>query len=250
MQKKNWLAFVSLVTLIIVVSLVVRVAIIQREFQTERTQWAAYTLELNSELVAKYGKIIQLEANLELSNAAWENAEIQWKIERDSLNSQLTSKQAEVAALKTQQADLVKEYEDKMVSTERKAEESGYEKGRTEILASGILLKKPTLQELIDAHFVAPEGLTVIKTYIPRKQVCVDFAAGYNNAAVEHGFQVGGAFLVYGYLNEGKRGHFINAFKTAGGDVIYVEPQNHKVVEVAVGKAYEGEVVKEIIFFW
>ena len=216
---------------------------------------------LKNESSAKETARVDLETELRVSKIQWESERNLLKSQLESKNSQLESKQAEVVSLKAKQTELLQEQADLAKEYNRKIEENykkGQEEGRAEVLKSGILLKKPTYQELVDLWFVVPD-VKVIKPFIPGKLVCVDLAAAFNNAAVKDGFQVGTVFLVFGYTNEGaKVGHFINVLKTEDG-MIYVEPQNHKVVQIEIGKSYSrlngfdldpDDIIREVIIFW
>ncbi|MCW4035026.1 MAG: Yae1 family protein, partial [Candidatus Bathyarchaeota archaeon] len=117
----------------------------------------------------------------------------------------------------------------------------GYSEGIEDLAENGYYLRDPTYQEAMT--FIQADK-TDLNPYTPT-YVCYDFTADFNKNAAEQGYRCGFVYIEYA-----TSAHAIACFNTTDQGLIYVEPQNDHIVNIAIGQAYLGMVIVDMGIIW
>jgi hypothetical protein len=107
--------------------------------------------------------------------------------------------------------------------------DGGYLQGVEDGVGRGYSIRDPTYQEVL--HFITFDQ-TDMHTYA-EEHICVNFAADFNNNAVQAGYRCGFVFI---YFLE--TAHSIVCFNTTDHGILFIEPQSDEIVEVIIGQPY------------
>ncbi len=146
--------------------------------------------------------------------------------EKDSLEIQLASLATEVANL---EAEVIISYDE------------GYAQGVDDLLQTGYYTMDPTYDEAI--AFIESDE-TDQNEYTP-DYVCYDFTADFSSNATQEGYRCG-----FVYIEFVSSAHAIACFNTTDMGLIFVEPQNDEIVDVAVGQPYLGHIIVKMGIIW
>jgi predicted nuclease with TOPRIM domain len=146
--------------------------------------------------------------------------------EKDSLEIQVASLTTEVANL---EAQVIISYDE------------GYTQGMEDLLQTGHYFIDPTYDEAI--AFIESDE-TDANPYTP-DYVCYDFTADLISNAAQEGYSCG-----FVYIEFATSAHAIVCFNTTDTGLIFVEPQNDEIVDVAVGQLYLGHVIVKMGIIW
>ncbi len=91
-------------------------------------------------------------------------------------------------------------------------------------------LRDPTYLEALE--FIESDQ-TDRNQYSEGKYTCVDFAIDFENNAFESGYKCGFVLVLFA-----RTSHALNCFNTTDNGLIFVEPQEDKIVKVTVGQSY------------
>jgi hypothetical protein len=111
----------------------------------------------------------------------------------------------------------------------------------------------PSYQEAL--RFIASDQ-TDKNQYVLGKYVCGDFAADFQRNALRAGYRCGFVLISFAaHLS-----HALNCFNTTDRGLIYVEPQEDKIVTVRIGRRYWNQItllgpcyndtVTELLVLW
>lgn len=146
--------------------------------------------------------------------------------EKNSLELQVSILTAEVANL---EAEVIISYNE------------GYAQGADDLIQTGYYSMDPTYDEAIT--FIESDE-TDQNEYTP-DYVCYDFTADFNSNAAQEGYRCG-----FVYIEFVTGAHAIACFNTTDLGLIFVEPQNDEIVNVAVGQLYQGHVIVKMGIIW
>ncbi len=107
--------------------------------------------------------------------------------------------------------------------------DDGYLQGVADGVGSGYVIRDPTYREAL--AFIASDP-TDLNEYTDT-YTCHDFTADVKNSAFTLGYRCG---YVYILLEEGA--HAIVCFQTTDRGIIFIEPQDDRIVELEVGEPY------------
>ncbi|WGM89116.1 MAG: hypothetical protein NUK63_09405 [Candidatus Bathyarchaeum tardum] len=158
------------------------------------------------------------------------------------LQSQVSSLEIEVSGL---EVEVVQNYDLGYFEGQSAGYETGYEEGYSEGLGymaeNGYSTRNPTYQEAL--LFISSD-LTDRNLYTDG-YVCYDFTADFNYNAEQQGYRCG-----FVYMTFSSGAHAIACFETTDRGLIYIEPQTDEIVNPAVGKMYNGEIIQSLGIIW
>ncbi len=108
--------------------------------------------------------------------------------------------------------------------------------------SENVSLSNPTFQEAID--FIGSDA-TDSNQFIDEKYECRNFAADVKNNAFKQDMICG--FVI---LNFSEGQHTVVAFNTTDKGLIFIEPQNDRLIRVEVGGYYEDWKIEGILIVW
>jgi len=111
-------------------------------------------------------------------------------------------------------------------------EEAGYAKGLTDGIGTGYTIRDPTYQEMID--FITSDKTD--QNDYSSAYFCFDYAAEVKNNAFLEGYRC--AFV---YVNFPNSDHGMVCFDTVDRGLIFIEPQDDRILPVIVGEPLFGE---------
>jgi len=155
----------------------------------------------------------------------------------ESLEYNKTSLEIQVASLATEVANL----EAEVIQSYYLGYDEGYAQGVEDGAGSDWYIRDPTYDEAI--AFINSDE-TDENVYTP-DYVCYDFTADFNTNAFQLGYRCG-----FVYIEFTDSAHAIACFNTTDGGLIYIEPQNDKIVDIAVGQPYLGHSIIRIGIIW
>jgi predicted nuclease with TOPRIM domain len=217
------------------------------------------TTTLNNEKTALETQISSLQSEV----TTLENEKNTLETQVSTLQANVSSLQSEVVSLENLTLSLemqvsnlqseVTSLEDEVIQSftlgyaEGEAEgyqlgyDEGYAQGVEDLTESGYYLTDPTYDEAI--AFINSDK-TDENEYTPN-YVCYDFTADFNSNAFQMGYRCG-----FVYIEFSDSAHAIACFNTTDRGLIYIEPQNDKIVDIAVGQIYFGYVVVDLGIIW
>ncbi|MCJ7719486.1 hypothetical protein MUO69_06115 [Candidatus Bathyarchaeota archaeon] len=123
--------------------------------------------------------------------------------------------------------------------------ETGYLQGVKDGAGRGYNVRDPTYQEMMG--FIAVDK-TNLNTYHYPDYVCWNFAADTINNAFKNGYRCGFVYIGFtdGYA------HAVICLNTTDHGLIFIEPQNDAIVQIAVGSyyTYTGETIARYGIIW
>jgi len=177
---------------------------------------------LESDKNALQQQILGLRTNVESLQIQVESLET----EKDSLETQVASFVTQVANL---EAEVIISYN------------VGYAQGTDDLIQTGYYFTDPTYEEAIS--FIELDE-TDENLYTP-EYVCYDFTADLISNAAQEGYSCG-----FVYIEFASSAHAIACFNTTDAGLIFVEPQNDELVDVAVGQLYLGHIIVKFGIIW
>lgn len=120
--------------------------------------------------------------------------------------------------------------------------QSGYLQGVKDGAGSGYNIRNPTYQEML--NFIAADQ-TDKNPYIHGSYVCWNFAADVTNNAFKAGYRCGWVYVEFAYT-----AHATVCFNTTDHGLIFVEPQDDMIMNLAVGQPYWGDTVLRYGIIW
>jgi predicted nuclease with TOPRIM domain len=154
-----------------------------------------------------------------------------------SLENEKASLELQVTALTTEVADL----EDEVIISYNSGYDAGYTQGTDDLIQTGYYSMDPTYDEAIS--FIELDE-TDENTYTP-DYVCYDFTADLIDNAAQLGYRCG-----FVYIEFSNSAHAIACFNTTDAGLIFVEPQNDELVDIAVGQLYLGHIIVKMGIIW
>ena len=170
-----------------------------------------------------------LEQQVSILQNGVENLETQV----ESLEYEKDSLELQVAGLVTQMANLEAEVIIRY--------DEGYAQGTEDLIQTGYYFRDPTFIEVIT--FIESDE-TDENLYTP-EYVCYDFTADLISNAAQLGYNSG-----FVYIEFASSAHAIACFETTDAGLIFVEPQNDELVDVAVGQFYLGKIIVKMGIIW
>jgi predicted nucleic acid-binding Zn-ribbon protein len=207
---------------------------------------------LQSEIVSLNNDKIALEAQvatLQFNMSGLQSEIASLSNEKTALENQVSTLQANITSLQTEIASLENEVIESFNLGYAEGEAAGYQVGYDEGYAQGVedgagsgwYIRDPTYAEAI--AFINSDRTD--ENEYTEDYVCYDFTADFNSNAFQMGYRCG---FVYIEFEDGA--HAIACFNTTDEGLIYIEPQNDKIVDVAVGQSYWGDIIVKIGIIW
>jgi chaperonin cofactor prefoldin len=206
------------------------------ETQVSSLQTEATTLE--NEKTTLETQVSNLQANvssLQSELASLENDKL-------SLETQVSSLQTEVADLEdeaTQNYNVG--YDVGKTDGYQLGYDDGYIQGMEYLTENGYYVRDPTYSEAI--AFISSDKTD--ENEYSDDYVCYDFTADFSYNAFQGGYRCG-----FVYIEFSDSAHAIACFNTTDRGLIYVEPQNDKIVTLTVGQQYLGYVIVDVGIIW
>ena len=162
--------------------------------------------------------------------------------EKTALENQVLSFQSEVTSLEN---EVVESFNLGYSEGEAEGYQVGYDEGYVQGVEdgpeSGWYLRDPTYDEAI--AFINSDKTD--ENEYTQDYVCYDFTADFDSNAFQVGYRCG-----FVYIEFTDSAHSIACFNTTDHGLIYVEPQNDEIVDVAVGQIYLGHVIVKMGIIW
>jgi len=162
--------------------------------------------------------------------------------EKSTLATQVSSLQTEITSLED---DVIESFDLGYAEGESEGYQLGYDEGYVQGVedgaGSGWYIRDPTYDEAI--AFINSDK-TDENEYTP-DYVCYDFTADFDSSAFQMGYRCG-----FVYIEFTDSAHAIVCFNTTDMGLIYVEPQNDKIVTIAIGQTYLGDTIVDLGIIW
>jgi len=162
--------------------------------------------------------------------------------EKTALENQVLSFQSEVTSLEN---EVVESFNLGYSEGESEGYQVGYDEGYVQGVEdgpeSGWYLRDPTYDEaiaFINSDKTDENGYT-------QDYVCYDFTADFDSNAFQVGYRCG-----FVYIEFTDSAHSIVCFNTTDRGLIYIEPQNDEIVDIAVGQIYLGDIIVKMGIIW
>ena len=178
-------------------------------------------------------KVSILQTNLE----TFETTVGLLQIQVESLDDEKVSLETQVKALTTEVANL----ESEVIISYNEGYDAGYAQGTEDLIQTGYYSINPTYNETIS--FIESDE-TDQNEYAP-DYVCYDFTADLISNAAQLGYRCG-----FVYIEFSTSAHAITCFNTTDAGLIFIEPQNDQIVEIAVGQLYLGHTIVKMGIIW
>lgn len=194
-------------------------------------------IQIENDKTALESQVSSLDSKLKSANnkkSALESKVLDFKSEVTALETDKTALQSQVSDLQTEITTLQKEVTQNYFSGFDDGKVEGYQKGLIDGAGSTYDIRDPTYAE---AMAFVDSDQTDKKVYSD-DYVCVDFAADFNNNALNAGFRVG-----FVYIEFPESAHAIVCFDTLDSGLIFVEPQSDDIVTLTIGEAYWDETI-------
>ncbi len=219
-----------------ITSLQTEVTALENEKSTLETQVSnlqSNISDLQSEIASLNNDKVALEAQV----ASLQSEVTSLNNEKTALENQVSTLQANITSLQTEITSL----ENEVIESYQAGYDAGYAQGVEDGAGSGWYIRDPTYAEAI--AFINSDR-TNENEYTP-DYVCYDFTADFNTNAFQMGYRCG-----FVYIEFDDSAHAIACFNTTDIGLIYIEPQNDKIVDVAVGQPYFGDIVVKMGIIW
>jgi len=169
--------------------------------------------------------------------------------EKNTLETQVSTLQANISSLQTEVTSLENEviesfnlgYSEGESEGYQVGYDEGYDQGVEEGPESGWYLRDPTYDEAI--AFINSDKTN--ENEHTQDYVCYDFTADFDSNAFQVGYRCG-----FVYIEFTDSAHSIACFNTTDRGLIYIEPQNDEIVDIAVGQIYLDEIIVKMGIIW
>ena len=166
-----------------------------------------------------------------------------------SLNNEKTALENQVSSLQTEVTSLENEVVESFNLGYSEGESEGYQVGYDEGYVQGVedgpesgwYLRDPTYDEAI--AFINSDKTD--ENEYTQDYVCYDFTADFDSNAFQVGYRCG-----FVYIEFTDSAHSIACFNTTDRGLIYIEPQNDEIVDIAVGQIYLGDIIVKMGIIW
>jgi len=155
----------------------------------------------------------------------------------ESLEDEKASLELQVTVLTTEVADL----EAEVIISYNSGYDAGYVQGTDDLIQTGYYSMNPTYDDAI--AFIDSDETD--QNEYTREYVCYDFTADLIDNAAQLGYRCG-----FVYIEFSSSAHAIACFNTTDAGLIFVEPQNDELVNVAVGQFYLGHIITKMGIIW
>jgi hypothetical protein len=159
------------------------------------------------------------------------------QIQVESLGDEKASLETQVTALTTEVANL----EAEVIVSYDEGYDAGYAQGTEDLIQTGYYSMDPTYDEMI---FFIESDHTDQNDYTP-DYVCYDFTADLISNAAQFGYRCG-----FVYIEFSISAHAIACFNTTDAGLIFIEPQNDEIVDIAVDQHYLGHTIVKMGIIW
>ena len=194
---------------------------------------------LNDDKIALDAQVASLQSEITALN----NSKV-------SLESQVSTLQTDIATLQTEilslENEVIESFNSGYVEGETEGYQRGYDDGYEEGIKEGVgngwyISRDPTFAEAL--AFINMDRTD--ENEYTEDYVCYDFTADFNSNAFQMGYRCG-----FVYVEFDDSAHAMACFNTSDAGLIYVEPQNDEIVDIAVGQQYIHEVIVRIGVIW
>jgi len=218
--------------------------------QVSNLQTETTTLNNEKSMLETQVSSLQTEANtLNNENTALATQVSSLQTEVNTLNNEKTALATQVSSLQTEITSLEDEVIESFDLGYAEGESEGYQLGYDEGYVQGVedgagsgwYIRDPTYDEAI--AFINSDK-TDENEYTP-DYVCYDFTADFDSSAFQMGYRCG-----FVYIEFTDSAHAIVCFNTTDMGRIYVEPQNDKIVTIAIGQTYLGDTIVDLGIIW
>ena len=206
------------------------------ETQVSNLQTEASTLE--NEKNTLEAQVSNLQANvssLQSEIVSIENLTTSLETQVSNLQSEVTSLENEVI----QSFNLG--YDEGETVGYQLGYEEGYIQGVEDGPGSGWYIRDPTYAEAI--AFINSDKTD--ENEYTSDYVCYDFTADFSSNSFQMGYRCG-----FVYIEFTDSAHAIACFNTTDNGLIYVEPQNDEIVDIAIGQTYLDETIIDLGIIW
>jgi hypothetical protein len=174
-----------------------------------------------------------LQTNLETSETTVGLLQIQV----ESLGDEKVSLETQVTVLTTEVANL----ESELIISYDEGYDAGYAQGTEDIIQTGYYSMDPTYNETV--AFLESDDTD--QNEYTLDYVCYDFTADLIRNAAQLGYRCG-----FVYIEFSTSAHAIACFDTTDAGLIFIEPQNDEIVDIAVGEPYLGHTIVKMGIIW
>ena len=157
----------------------------------------------------------------------------QLEAEKENLQTGLSHLQTQYETLQLNYSSLQSAYHNLQLEYEKMYEQryrEGYLQGVIDGAGRGFNIRDPTYHEAL--QFIAQDQ-TDKNPYIPDVYICLNFAADVKNNAFKAGYRCG-----FVYIEFPESAHAIICFNTTDHGLIFIEPQDDRIVTVNIGIQY------------
>ena len=217
-KKLVALSLICIVLCVAVVGAVMAVNQKDNELQMKTDQISG----LENEKISLEAQVADLQS--EIASLSDEKAALENQVSK--LQANITSLQTEITALEIEVID---------------SWDAGYAQGVEDGPGSGWYLRDPTYAEAI--AFIDSDRTD--ENEYTDDYVCYDFTADFDSNAFQMGYRCG-----FVYIEFPDSAHAIACFNTTDRGLIYIEPQNDEIVDVAVGRLYSGDLIVKMGIVW
>jgi regulator of replication initiation timing len=162
--------------------------------------------------------------------------------EKTALATQVSSLQTEITSLED---EVIESFDLGYAEGESEGYQLGYDEGYVQGVedgaGSGWYIRDPTYDEAI--AFINSDKTD--ENEYTADYVCYDFTADFDSNAFQMGYRCG-----FVYIEFTDSAHAIVCFNTTDMGLIYIEPQNDKIVTIAIGQTYLGDTIVDLGIIW
>jgi predicted RNase H-like nuclease (RuvC/YqgF family) len=232
-----------------ITSLQTEATALENEKSTLETQVSALQAiipNLQSEIDTLNNDRIALEAqaaSLQSEITSLDNEKTALENQVSTLQANITSLQTEITSLEN---EVIESFDLGYAEGEAEGYQVGYDAGYVQGVEDGVgsgwyVIRDPTYAEAIAfIHLDRTDENEYTDDY-----VCYDFTADFNANAFQMGYRCG-----FVYIEFPDSAHAIACFNTTDRGLIYIEPQNDKIVNIAVGRIYSGDIIVKMGIVW
>jgi predicted nuclease with TOPRIM domain len=159
------------------------------------------------------------------------------KIQVESLGDEKASLETQVTVLTAEVANL----ESEVIISYDEGYDAGYAQGTEDLIETGYYSMDPTYNETI--AFIESDDTD--QNDYTSDYVCYDFTADLISNAAQLGYRCG-----FVYIEFSTSAHAIACFDTIDAGLIFIEPQNDEIVDIAVGQPYLGHTIVKMGIIW
>ena len=202
-----------------------------------------------SDLQSEVGSLNNDKIALEAQVAGLQSEIASLNNEKTVIENQVSTLQANITILQTEITSLENEVIESFILGYAEGEAEGYQvgydvgyvQGVEDGAGSGWYIRDPTYAEAI--AFINSDRTD--ENEYTDDYVCYDFTADFDTNAFQMGYRCG-----FVYIEFPDSAHAIACFNTTDRGLIYIEPQNDEIVDVAVGRIYSGDLIVKMGIVW